>query len=74
MLYYKRLRLSDNYLYSSGEEEEEEKQEEKTINLNKFNESIIKEGIDIKNMELFKIYFYYQTPSALLKDLYKTND
>ena len=74
MLYYKRLRLSDNYLYSSGEEEEEEKQEEKTINLNKFNESIIKEGIDIKNMELFKNYFYYQTPSALLKDLYKTND
>ena len=74
LLYYKRLRLSDNYLYSSGEEEEEEKQEEKTINLNKFNESIIKEGIDIKNMELFKNYFYYQTPSALLKDLYKTND
>ena len=74
LLYYKWLRLSDNYLHSSGEEEEEEKQDEETINVNKFNESIIKEGIDIKNMELFKNYFYYQTPSALLKDLYKTND
>ena len=74
MLYCKGLRLSDNYLYSSGEEKEEEKQDEETINVNKLNESIIQEAIDIKNMELFKNYFYYQTPSALLKDLYKTND
>ena len=57
MLYYKRLRLSDNYLYSSGEEEEEEKQEEKTINLNKFNESIIKEGIDKKIWNYLKTIF-----------------
>ena len=32
---YKKLRLSDNYLYSS--EEEQEKQGEKTIDLNGFN-------------------------------------
>ena len=43
------------------------------IDANEFNESIIKEETDT-NKELFKKYFYYQTPSALLKDLYKTND
>ena len=86
---YKKLRLSDNYQYSSEEEQEEkqekqeeeqekqeeeqEKQDEKTIYVNKFNESIIKEETDI-NKELFKNHFFFQTPSALLKNLYKTND
>ena len=45
----------------------------KAIDVNKFNESIIKEETKI-NKELFNKHFHYQTPSALLKDLYKTND
>ena len=68
---YKKLRLSDNYLYSSEEEEQDEKQDEKTTkaDLNEFNEQINKKATDI-NMDLFKKYLYYQTPSALLKNLY----
>ena len=75
LLDYKQLRLSD-YVYLSEEEEEEkeEKQNKETISVNKFNESIIKKGMDIKNMELFNKHFNYQTPSALLKVLYETND
>ena len=45
----------------------------KAIDVNKFNESIIKEETKI-NKELFNKHFHYQTPSALLKDLYKIND
>ena len=41
--------------------------------MNKFNESIIKEETGI-NRELFNKHCHYQTPSALLKDLYKTNN
>ena len=37
------------------------------------NEWIIEEETSIKR-ELFKKYFLFQTLSALLKDLYKTND
>ena len=49
---YKKLRLSDDYQYSS--EEEEKKQEEKTISdSNAFNEQINKEETCI-NTELFK--------------------
>ena len=70
---YKKLRLSD-YTYPSEEEEQEDKQDKETTDVNKFNESIIKKGMDIKNMELFNKHFNYQTPSALLKDLYETND
>ena len=49
------------------------KKDEKTIDVNKFNESIIKEETGI-NRELFNKHCHYQTPSALLKDLYKTNN
>ena len=37
------------------------------------NKLIIDEETDI-NEELFKNFFLFQMPSALLKDLYKTND
>ena len=70
---YKKLRLSD-YTYPSEEEEQEDKQYKETTDVNKFNESIIKKGMDIKNMELFNKHFNYQTPSVLLKDLYTTKD
>ena len=43
------------------------------VDLNEFNEQIIKEETDI-NRELFKKHFNSQTPSALLKSLYKKND
>ena len=70
---YKKLRLSDNYLYSSGEEQE--KQDEKTTkgDLNEFNEWINKKETDI-NMEIFNKHFHYQTPSVLLKELCNTNE
>ena len=42
---YKKLRVSDNYLYSS--EEEPEKQGEKTIDLSEFDKHIIDEEIDL---------------------------
>ena len=41
--------------------------------VDEFNERINKKETGI-NRELFKNYFSFQTPSALLKDLYKTND
>ena len=46
---YKKLRVSDNYLYKSEEEqkEEQEKQDEKTIDANEFNEQINKKKADI---------------------------
>ena len=72
-LVIKKLRLSD-YTYPSEEEEQEDKQDKETTDVNKFNESIIKKGLDIKNMELFNKPFNYQTPSVLLKDLYTTKD
>ena len=39
----------------------------------KFNEWVIKKETGI-NSELFTKHFKFQTPSALLKSLYKTND
>ena len=74
LLDYKQLRLSDYVYLSEEEEEKEEKQNKETISVNKFNESTIKKGMNIKNMELFNKHFNYQTPSALLKVLYETND
>ena len=74
LLDYKQLRLSDCMYPSEEEEEQEEKQNKEAIDVNKFNESIIKKGIDIKNMELFNKHFNYQTLSVLSKDLYTTKD
>ena len=45
----------------------------KIFNTNKFNKWVNKQETDI-NKELFKNHFFFQTPSALLKNLYKTND
>ena len=78
MFDYKELRLSDNYLYSSEEEQEEkqkeqEKQDEKATDLNEINEQVNMKEPDI-NKEIFKNYFFFQTPPELLKNLYKTND
>ena len=40
--------------------------------MNKFNKWANKQEADI-NKELFKNHLFFQTPSALLKDLYKSN-
>ena len=50
------------------------KEEEETItNANQYNEWVNKQETKI-NKELFKSYLSFQTPSPLLKELYKTND
>ena len=54
-------------------EKEEEEEKEKIFNANKFNKWVNKQETDI-NKELFKNHCSFQTPSAFLKDLYKTND
>ena len=80
---YKKLRLIDDYQYES--ENEEEQQTSKKFNKKKspkkltktdvdeLNELIMKEetGIDSK---LFKNYFNFERPTALLKALYNLND
>ena len=53
--------------------EKEEKEEGKIFNANKFNKCVNKQETSI-NKELFKNHFSFQTPSTLLKELYKTND
>ena len=51
-----------------------EKAEEKTItDIDEFKKYITEKETKI-NKELFNKHFHYQTPSALLKDLYKIND
>ena len=51
-----------------------EKEEEKTItDIDEFKKCITKKETKI-NKDLFKSFFPFQTPSALLKDLYKVND
>ena len=63
---YKKLRVSDNYLCSSGEEEEEQKpikDDYKTLI-----KQIIDEETDINK------YFKFQRPSDMLVLLSKTND
>ena len=59
----------------SDEETEQQQTSKKPTkdDVTALNELIIKEETSI-NRELFKKYFLFQTPSALLKDLYKTND
>ena len=51
----------------------EKEEEERIYNANKFNKWVNKQETDI-NKELFKNHFIFQIPSALLKNLYKTND
>ena len=53
--------------------EKEEEEEEKIFNANEFNKWVNKQETSM-NKELFKNHFSFQTPSALLKELYKTND
>ena len=65
---HKKLRLADDYEYSSEEEEEKA-----ITDLNAFKEWIIKKEANI-NSELFRQYFNYQTPSALFNVLHNLKD
>ena len=84
LLYYKKLRLTEDYQHESEEEEKEQriskKPDEKEApknpakdDVSKFNEWVNKKETGI-NYELFKKYFKFQRPSDMLKDLYITND
>ena len=64
------------FYYDRDEEQmefEKEEEEETITDVNKFNKWVNRQETKI-NKELFKNNFSFQTPSALLKDLYKTND
>ena len=52
---------------------EKEDEEERIFNMNRFDKWANKEETNI-NKEIINNHFFFQTPSALLKDLYKTND
>ena len=79
---YKKLRVTDDYQYDSEEEKEQtSKNSDKKELLKKptktdvreLNEFIIKEQTGMKR-ELFKRYFNFQMPTAMLKALYTFND
>ena len=66
---YKKIRLSDEYLYSPEEEEQKPTKDDYII----FIKQIIDEETDINN-DLFNKYFKFQRPSDMLTLLNKTND
>ena len=80
---YKKLRLSDEYLYSSEEEQEkqdkkqekqEEKQDKKPFDLDDLIELIInREKLPINN-ELLKKHFQLENPILMHKVLCETKD
>ena len=69
-LNYKKLRLSDNYQYSSEKEEEEEEQKPTKDDYKTLIKQITDEETDI-NDEIFKKYFKVQRPSDMLVFLNK---
>ena len=70
---YKKLRISDNYLYSSEEEEKEQEEQKPTKDDYKTLIKHINEETNI-NDDLFNKYFKFQRPSDMLMLLNKTND
>ena len=73
-LNYKQLRLSDEYLYLSGEKQEEQEEQKPTKNDYK---TLIKQIIDEEtyiNDDLFNKYFKFKKPSDMIMLLNKTND
>ena len=65
---YKKLRLSDDYQYSSEEEQEETK-----ADMNEITKYIAEEETDI-NEALFKRHFNFQRPSNIFNSLNNIND
>ena len=83
LLYYKKLRLTEDYQYETEEEEKQntsKKSDKKEPpkkptkdNSSNFKKRINEKETDI-NSEIFQEYFSHQRPSDMLKDLYTTND
>ena len=80
---YTKLRLTDDYQYESENEEEQEQISKKSnkkeplkkttkTDVKELNELIIKKETGI-NRELFKKYFNFEMPTAMLKALYNLN-
>ena len=82
------MRLTDDYQCESEEEEEEEEQQQQTSkksdkkelpkkptkdNASDFNKWVNEKERGI-NREIFQRYFSFQSPSDMLKNLYRTND
>ena len=59
--------------YRDEDHEDHEEEKETIIDVNRLNNWVIKQETKISK-ELFKNHFSFQTPSALSKDLYITND
>ena len=86
-LYYKKMRLTNDYQLESEEVKKEEKKKQISKKPDKkeppkkltkddwieFNEWVNKKETDI-NSEIFQKYFKSQRPSDMLKTLYRTND
>ena len=86
-LYYKKLRLTNDFQYKSEEEKKEEKEQQISKKSDKkgppkkstkddwieCNESVNEKEKD-KNSELFQEHFRHQKPSDMLRDLYRLND
>ena len=71
---YKKLRLSDNYLYSSEEEQEKQDKKQEKQDLDEFIEQTFnREKLPINN-ELFKKHFKLEKPIFMYKVLYETNN
>ena len=83
LLYYKKLRLTEDYQYETEEEEKQntsKKSDKKEPpkkptkdNSSNFKKRVNEKETDI-NSEIFQEYFSHQRPSDMLKDLYTTND
>ena len=73
LLYYKNLRLTDDYQYESEEERKEEKEEKGQQTSKKLNEWVNEKEKDI-NSELFQEHFRHQEPSNMLRDLCRINN
>ena len=83
-IYYKKLRLTNDYQYEPEEEEQKQQTSKKPDkkeppqkstkdDLRKFKEWVNKKETGI-NSKLFKKYFNFQRPSDMLKFVYITND
>ena len=70
---YKKLRLTDDYQYSSEEEKEETSEKLTKTDFDELNEQIIRKETGI-NRKLFKEYCNSQMPTAMFKNLYNQNN
>ena len=70
---YKKLRLTDNHLYESEEEEQQTSKKSTEADVNEMYELIVRKETNINN-KLFKDYFGFQMPTAMLKSLHKLDN